>query len=51
MMRFNEDQTVLLEPGDFYAFSCDIPHSYICMEGELSGTLIMSYSHIGQTSP
>ncbi|MEM8137412.1 XRE family transcriptional regulator [Morganella morganii] len=51
MMRFNEDQTVLLKPGDFYAFSCDIPHSYICMEGELSGTLIMSYSHIGQTSP
>ncbi|EMI5491554.1 helix-turn-helix domain-containing protein [Providencia stuartii] len=46
MLRLKNEQTVLLEEGDFYAFSCDFPHSYLCMEGELNATVVMTYSHL-----
>lgn len=46
MLRLHNDQNVVLEAGDFYAFSGDFPHSYICIEGELQATVVMTYSHI-----
>ncbi|EKT52917.1 helix-turn-helix domain-containing protein [Providencia burhodogranariea] len=46
MLRLKDKQTVLLEEGDFYAFSGDVPHSYLCMEGELNATVVMTYSHL-----
>ncbi|MGI3430892.1 helix-turn-helix domain-containing protein [Providencia stuartii] len=49
MLRLKDEQTVLLEKGDFYAFSCDFPHSYLCMEGELNATVVMTYSHLSDS--
>ncbi|OAT26923.1 helix-turn-helix domain-containing protein [Proteus myxofaciens] len=42
MMRFENEETVLLETGDFYAFHGNVPHSYICVEGHLRASVIMS---------
>ncbi|RZH89590.1 cupin domain-containing protein, partial [Staphylococcus aureus] len=42
MMRFANDETVLLETGDFYAFHGNAPHSYICVEGHMRASVIMS---------
>lgn len=44
MLRLHNDQNIVLEAGDFYAFSGDFPHSYLCMEGELQATVVMTYS-------
>lgn len=46
MLRLKDKQTILLEEGDFYAFNGDAHHSYLCMEGELNATVIMTYSHL-----
>ncbi|MCW2256466.1 transcriptional regulator with XRE-family HTH domain [Providencia alcalifaciens] len=48
MLRLKDKQTILLEEGDFYAFSGDVPHSYLCMEGELNATVVMTYSHLSE---
>lgn len=46
MLRLNNDQNIVLEAGDFYAFSGDFPHSYLCMDGEVQATVVMTYSHL-----
>lgn len=46
MLRLNNSQTIVLEAGDFYAFSGDFPHSYLCMEGDVQATVVMTYSHL-----
>ncbi|HHE6470065.1 TPA: helix-turn-helix domain-containing protein [Providencia rettgeri] len=49
MLRLHDDQNIVLEAGDFYAFSGDFPHSYLCMEGELQATVVMTYSHLSDS--
>ncbi|EFB70792.1 RapGH repressor [Providencia rustigianii] len=46
MLRFNNEQNMVLDAGDFYAFSGDLPHSYLCIEGDLHATVVMTYSHL-----
>ncbi|MBP6122331.1 MULTISPECIES: helix-turn-helix domain-containing protein [Providencia] len=46
MLRLNDAQTIMLEAGDFYAFSADFPHAYLCMEGDMQATVVMTYSHL-----
>ena len=50
MLRLKDEQSVLLEAGEFYAFACDFPHSYICIEGDVSATILMSYSHLAHAA-
>ncbi|CDH35009.1 XRE family transcriptional regulator [Xenorhabdus bovienii] len=44
MLRLSSDESVILNPGDFYAFSGDVIHSYICIDVAVSATVVMSYS-------
>lgn len=44
MIHLSNDESILLHPGDFYAFSGDVNHSYISTNSEVSATVVMSYS-------
>ncbi|WJY13835.1 XRE family transcriptional regulator [Pectobacteriaceae bacterium CE90] len=44
MIRFENNKSIVLQPGDFYAFSGDVLHSYVCTEVTVSATVVMSYS-------
>ena len=46
MLRLDDEQNVVLEAGDFYAFSGDFPHAYLCIEGDVHATVVMTYSHL-----
>lgn len=50
MLRLKDEQSILLEPGEFYAFACNFPHSYICIEGDVAASILMSYSHLGHAT-
>ena len=44
ILQLASDESVILQPGDFYAFSGNVSHSYICTDSTVSATVIMSYS-------
>ena len=46
MLRLNNSQSIVLEAGDFYAFSGHFPHAYLCIDGDVQATVVMSYSHL-----
>lgn len=43
MLKIDADESVILQAGDFYGFSGEKPHSYICTDSAVSATVVMSY--------
>lgn len=46
MLRLDDEHSVVLDAGDFYAFSGDFPHAYLCIEGDVHATVVMTYAHL-----
>ncbi|EHY4895194.1 helix-turn-helix transcriptional regulator [Salmonella enterica] len=46
-LRISDNEVISLQSGDFYAFSGDVKHSYICTDIAVSATVIMSYTTYG----
>lgn len=44
MLRLASDESIVLNSGDFYCFSGDVVHSYICTDKPVSATVVMSHS-------
>ncbi|MBD2781888.1 helix-turn-helix domain-containing protein [Xenorhabdus szentirmaii] len=47
ILRISDDRSIVLQAGDFYAFSGDVKHAYICADSAVSATVIMSYTTHG----
>ncbi|MBV8041948.1 MULTISPECIES: helix-turn-helix domain-containing protein [Enterobacteriaceae] len=47
LLKISDSESIILQPGDFYAFSGDVKHAYICADDAVSATVIMSYSTQG----
>ncbi len=47
MLRISDDESIVLHPGDFYAFPGDVPHAYVSADTAVSATVIMSYAAHG----
>ncbi|WP_054180640.1 XRE family transcriptional regulator [Trabulsiella odontotermitis] len=43
LLRFAPNEVITLQPGDFYAFSGEVPHTYISTETAISATVVMSH--------
>ena len=43
LLRFSLNEVITLRPGDFYAFSGEVPHTYISTETAISATVVMSH--------
>lgn len=43
VLKIDSHESVILQPGDFYGFSGEKPHSYICTDSAVSATVVMSY--------
>jgi transcriptional regulator with XRE-family HTH domain len=44
IMSLDNNDSIVLHPGDFYAFSGNSAHSYVCTDSAVSATVVMSYS-------
>ncbi|UMB79208.1 XRE family transcriptional regulator [Dickeya fangzhongdai] len=42
MLKLADDESIVLKAGDFYCFSGNITHSYICTDSAVSATVVMS---------
>ncbi|EHC9819357.1 helix-turn-helix domain-containing protein [Salmonella enterica subsp. enterica serovar Newport] len=47
ILRISDNESISLQSGDFYAFSGDVKHAYICTDRAVSATVIMSYITYG----
>lgn len=43
LLKIDANDSVMLQAGDFYAFSGEKPHSYTCTDSAVSATVVMSY--------
>lgn len=44
ILKLASDESIVLQAGDFYCFSGDVSHSYVCTERPVSATVVMSHS-------
>lgn len=44
LLRISDDESIVLQPGDFYAFPGDVRHAYVCTDTAVSATVVMSYT-------
>ncbi|ENR8889924.1 TPA: helix-turn-helix domain-containing protein [Citrobacter koseri] len=46
-LRFSQYEVITLEPGDFYAFSAQVAHTYSATETAVSATVVMTHLEPG----
>lgn len=44
LLRISDDESIVLQPGDFYAFPGDVRHAYVCTDTAVSATVVMPYT-------